>query len=364
MGLEQGTAHKGLKDLVAARGYIKGAITRLHTKVLDHEMIKSAPVATLHMLKLRATTAFDEYEQINKSILCLDPDDQEKLEEYEDKYFEALSTLNSEISIRETTENLTAAPPHPTHAPTRLPPIDVPVFCGKSTEYIPFINLFNSLIHNNKSLDSVQKLYYLRTYLKSEPLDLIKNLPLEANNYEKAHKLLEDRYNNKYKIVNDHIHNILDMKPISRATSSTLREFISTTRQQLAALANLDTKVIHWDAIILCILSRKLDTFTARAYQLERDCSKDPSMQEFLGYLEKRALALENADQDRYQPHQGVPVQHRQSAPGKMVGHVTGERPQSQCEYYAATVGAAATVSQRGAADRDGGAFCMQPAAA
>ncbi|XP_073950754.1 uncharacterized protein [Choristoneura fumiferana] len=235
MGLEQGTAHKGLKDLVAARGYIKGAITRLYTKVLDHEMIKSAPVATLHMLKSRATTAFDEYEQINKSILCLDPDDQEKLEEYEDKYFEALSTLNSEISIRETTENLTAAPPHPTHAPTRLPPIDVPVFC---------------------------------------------------------------------------------------------------------------------------------DTFTARAYQLERDCSKDPSMQEFLGYLEKRALALENADQDRYQPHQGVPVQHRQSAPGKMVGHVTGERPQSQCEYYAATVGAAATVSQRGAADRDGGAFCMQPAAA
>ncbi|XP_073964387.1 uncharacterized protein [Choristoneura fumiferana] len=330
MGLEQGTAHKGLKDLVAARGYIKGAITRLHTKVLDHEMIKSAPVATLHMLKSRATTAFDEYEQINKSILCLDTDDQEKLEEYEDKYFEALSTLNSEISI----------------------------------QYIPFINLFNSLIHNNKSLDSVQKLYYLRTYLKSEPLDLIKNLPLEANNYEKAHKLLEDRYNNKYKIVNDHIHNILDMKPISRATSSTLREFISTTRQQLAALANLDTKVIHWDAIILCILSRKLDTFTARAYQLERDCSKDPSVQEFLGYLEKRALALENADQDRYQPHQGVPVQHRQSAPGKMVGHVTGERPQSQCEYYAATVGAAATVSQRGAADRDGGAFCMQPAAA
>ncbi|KAI8427248.1 hypothetical protein MSG28_014845 [Choristoneura fumiferana] len=223
MGLEQGTAHKGLKDLVAARGYIKGAITRLHTKVLDHEMIKSAPVATLHMLKSRATTAFDEYEQINKSILCLDTDDQEKLEEYEDKYFEALSTLNSEISIH--------------------------------------------------------------------------------------------------------------MKPISRATSSTLREFISTTRQQLAALANLDTKVIHWDAIILCILSRKLDTFTARAYQLERDCSKDPSVQEFLGYLEKRALALENADQDRYQPHQGVPVQHRQSAPGKMVGHVTGERPQSQCEY-------------------------------
>ncbi|XP_047997281.1 uncharacterized protein LOC125234905 [Leguminivora glycinivorella] len=38
------------------------------------------------------------------------------------------------------------------------------------------------------------------------------------------------------------------------------------------------------------------DSYTSRAYQLERDDTKDPTITEFLLYLEKRALALENAE--------------------------------------------------------------------
>ncbi|KAI5646283.1 hypothetical protein NE865_01745 [Phthorimaea operculella] len=38
------------------------------------------------------------------------------------------------------------------------------------------------------------------------------------------------------------------------------------------------------------------DTFTARAYQLERDQDEDPTLEEFLKYLERRAVALENTE--------------------------------------------------------------------
>ncbi|KAI5646088.1 hypothetical protein NE865_01981 [Phthorimaea operculella] len=38
------------------------------------------------------------------------------------------------------------------------------------------------------------------------------------------------------------------------------------------------------------------DTYTSRAYQLERSDESDPTVVDFLQYLEKRALALENAE--------------------------------------------------------------------
>ncbi|XP_049886610.1 uncharacterized protein LOC126381114 [Pectinophora gossypiella] len=38
-----------------------------------------------------------------------------------------------------------------------------------------------------------------------------------------------------------------------------------------------------------------LDTQSSHAYQLERDAKEDPTVTQFLGFLEKRALAMENA---------------------------------------------------------------------
>ncbi|XP_063547666.1 uncharacterized protein LOC134755119 [Cydia strobilella] len=198
------------------------------------------------------------------------------------------------------------------HQPIKLPPIDIPSFNGKFTDFVPFINLFNSLIDKNDALDNVQKLYYLRSHLKGEPLELIKNLPMASSSYNEATTLLYNRYNNKLKIVNDHICTLLDLKPLMRSTSTSLREFISSVRQQLAALANLEPSVKFWDAIILCVLSRKLDTYTARAYHLERDTNTDPTISSFLDYLEKRALALENAEP-------GMSGQLRPSATNKTV---------------------------------------------
>lgn len=193
-----------------------------------------------------------------------------------------------------------------------LPPIEMPVLIiimGKCSDFLPFINLFNSLIDENRGIDNVQKLYYLRSYLRDESLDLIKKkkLPLQSESYPKAIQLLNDRYNNKLKITNEHINALLDLKPLSKSTASSLREFISTVKQELAALSNLDPNVQYWDAIILCILSSKLDMYTSRAYQLERNTEEEPKLVEFLGFLEKRALALENAEPGY--------IQHRQ--PGK-----------------------------------------------
>ncbi|XP_049886679.1 uncharacterized protein LOC126381206 [Pectinophora gossypiella] len=74
---------------------------------------------------------------------------------------------------------------------------------------------------------------------------------------------------------------------------SVSRGYIKVIRQTLAALENLDADVAAWDLLLLGILKRKLDAYSARSYQFDRDEESDPSVKDLLNYLERRARALE-----------------------------------------------------------------------
>ncbi|XP_061719636.1 uncharacterized protein LOC133527426 isoform X2 [Cydia pomonella] len=102
----------------------------------------------------------------------------------------------------------------------------------------------------------------------------------------------------------------------------------TVVKQHLAALRNLGEPVDKWDAIIICILSKKIDLPTYRAFQLERNNNESPTVKEFLGYVEKRALAFENTDVQKG-PSQSF-VSHSITAQAKPSAH----QPQLQCLYY------------------------------
>ncbi|XP_061719632.1 uncharacterized protein LOC133526844 isoform X2 [Cydia pomonella] len=52
----------------------------------------------------------------------------------------------------------------------------------------------------------------------------------------------------------------------------------TVVKQHLAALRNLGEPVDKWDAIIICILSKKIDLPTYRAFQLERNNNESPTI--------------------------------------------------------------------------------------
>ncbi|XP_063832036.1 uncharacterized protein LOC135081359 [Ostrinia nubilalis] len=95
-------------------------------------------------------------------------------------------------------------------------------------------------------------------------------------------------------------------------------------KQNLAALKNLDEPVNSWDSLLLCILYKKLDVLTNRAFQMERDSSAMPTIDEFLSFLERRSLSLENTDSQR--PSQRV------------VSNVAATTPTSTCLYCPASI--------------------------
>ncbi|HEX4850866.1 MAG TPA: DUF1759 domain-containing protein, partial [Puia sp.] len=90
--------------------------------------------------------------------------------------------------------NLTTTTPATTATTTfKLPEINIPIFDGNITKYQPFWDLFESLVDSTTASD-VQKLSFLITRLRGEPLNLLKDLPLTSQNYTAAKQLLEQRY--------------------------------------------------------------------------------------------------------------------------------------------------------------------------
>ncbi|KAI5637669.1 hypothetical protein NE865_09652 [Phthorimaea operculella] len=280
-----------MTKLKATRGQLKGTVTRMETFVNNPVSISSATTEMLETRLEKLHFAYNEYEKVQVEILSISEDD-EDVSTMEGKYFDVVSKLKANLKRLQSTESQRSE----SVSTSKLPSIEIPIFTGKDfTKYLPFMDLFTAVIHNNTSLSDVQKLFYLRKYLTDEALGLIVNLPLENKSYKEALALLKKRFDNKTRLIFNHINVILQLPVMQRGTAASIRSFISEFQQQLYALKNLQQPVEKWDMLLITILTKKLDTYTNRAYQLERDTELLPTMTEFVTFLERRASALEDS---------------------------------------------------------------------
>lgn len=282
-----------LRKLRLTRAQLKGTVTRIENFINDP---KNSASATTEMLQARIeklNVTFKDYEKVQLDILLIDESDSENVEILEDKYFYVISKLNATLRNLNVTEVK-----HCTNVSTsKLPNIDIPVFTGKDfSKYHPFMDLFLAVIHKNSSLSDVQKLFYLRKFLADEALSVIVNLPLVNESYKEAIELLKKRFDNKARLISSHINLILQLPSMQKGTATSIRSFISQVQQQLHALKNLQQPVEHWDMLLITILTKKLDQYTNRAYQLDRNSDTLPTIQEFMSFLERRSIALEDSE--------------------------------------------------------------------
>lgn len=286
---------ESLPHLRARRGHIKGAFTRLEHFVSNPVSVAAASVSDLEARRSRLVSAFKDYEDINVEITILDPNDDEQIEIVETKYYTLMAKLSDCIKKSDTSNDVKNSSKDVSMS--KLPNIEISTYDGKDfTQFKPFMDLFTALIDNNKSLSDIQKLFYLRKYLQGEALSVIVNLPMVNESYPEALTLLKKRFDNKARLISNHINHLLDLPPMQKGTASSIRAFISEVQQQIYALKNLEQPTKHWDMLLISILSRKLDSYTYRAYHLERQNPDNlPTMDEFVSYLERRAIALEDS---------------------------------------------------------------------
>ncbi|GFW55991.1 DUF1758 domain-containing protein [Trichonephila clavipes] len=206
---------------------------------------------------------------------------QDKAEETKVSLLVLLSNYESKIeTVNNTSKN--------THV--KLPDLPLPIFSGKFQEFEQFKLQFMNLIGNNPSLNEVQKLCYLKGALKNEA-SLIQS---DQDTFDSLLKALEVRYENTRALVDIHIAEILSINKLNSENPSQIRSIKDKVRNHLRSLKNLNFESNPLsDAIILHVLSNKVDKESQRLFHLSLTTTKVPSLDEFISFLELRCIQLE-----------------------------------------------------------------------
>ncbi|XP_050515147.1 uncharacterized protein LOC126890325 [Diabrotica virgifera virgifera] len=178
----------------------------------------------------------------------------------------------------------------------KLPPIQLPVFHGDYLKWIEFKDTFEGLIHNNKVLADIQKYHYLRASLKGDALKIIQSLDFSAQNYNSAWQTLCNRFDNSRMLVNNHLKALFEIENLNKESALGLRSMIDSVKKHLFALKSLQLPTEHWDAIMVYLVSGKLDKFSSREWEKRKIDNSLPSLNEFLEFLKNRADFLETIE--------------------------------------------------------------------
>jgi len=122
----------------------------------------------------------------------------------------------------------------------RLPTIELPKFRGDIDEWLGFKDTFESLIHNNETINSIQKFHYLKAALEGAlegvAAQIIKSLEFSAANYTVVWETIRNRFDNNSLLTYNHIKAIFNIGIMKEESASSLRNTIDTLNKHLRAL--------------------------------------------------------------------------------------------------------------------------------
>ena len=159
-------------------------------------------------------------EEIDDEILMLVADDQVDIEsnsanEYVLNINVAIAQINSKLKT-EQPESSTSSPGATASrgSSVKLPKVNIEKFEGDLTSYPTFMDSYESIIHNNKTLSPVEKFYYLKGLLKGKAAATIEGLSMTNDNYESAIELIKSRFGDRKSLQAHFIDSLMKLKPV------------------------------------------------------------------------------------------------------------------------------------------------------
>lgn len=181
---------------------------------------------------------------------------------------------------------------------TKLPKISLPTFTGDYMEWIPFRDIYVSLVHSNESLNKIQKFYYLKGTLAGEAARLIKTISATEANYDSAWNTLESRYHNRRIIVGHLISRLFNIEK-SIGNFQSIKTLLDSTKECLASLQNLGIDTSSWDPILVHLIAHKLDIETRKDWEHSLNSSTEiPTRSVIFDFLERTFRTLESIHDD------------------------------------------------------------------
>lgn len=178
----------------------------------------------------------------------------------------------------------------------RLPPINAPKFTGDWQMWTSFIDSFNAMFHNNKTLAPVQRLHYLKSCLEGQASDVIRSIPTTGENYLQAYNTLVNRYENKGAIIQSHIRSLLETPKVHTASATDLQRLHHHIMSNINALRALEQPVHSWDAWLVTLICSRMDNSTVGEWQLHYNSKELASFTAIESFLFNRIAAYEAGD--------------------------------------------------------------------
>ena len=118
----------------------------------------------------------------------------------------------------------------------KLEQVPVPTFKGDVLDFYYFWKLFTKRV-DNEAIDDSEKFSLLLTHLRRKPLELEKNLPLNAIGYNQAKYRLKSKYGNKDEISDIITKRIFSLRQCNNHTD--VREMFNSADALLSQLDDL-----------------------------------------------------------------------------------------------------------------------------
>ena len=173
-----------------------------------------------------------------------------------------------------------------------LPTIQLPQFSGDMSNWPDFYALFTSLVHDNQSLNNVQRFHYLRSSLKDAALSTISSFQISADNYPMAYNALTTRYQNKRLLASLYVQQVLDFTPLKSSTHAKLQHFLQVHRNSVDALKALDIPDLS-DFLLLSLALSNLDQQTRKSFEAKHSSFSTPTYKQLITFLDETSKTLE-----------------------------------------------------------------------
>lgn len=289
-----------LTAMRTARGVIKGKVTRFATW-LDAFNPQPDDLGTLEARLDEALGLLAEFENIQAKIEDLDSEADHETERrnFEDAYFTTIGKAKMLLRSRanatpisidsvltaNTNMNSTAIQPA-----IKLPTMNLPTFNGSYDQWLNFHDAFKTMIHENTALSGIQKFYYLRSSLTDSAAEITQSLVSSEENYTIAWELLTKRFDNKKIMIENHLQALCDIPMMQKDSGTALRQMLDSLQKHTRALKTLGADT--WDAMLIHMVNRKMDTWTKREWSTVTKNNQGPTVAELLSFLDDRCIIV------------------------------------------------------------------------
>ncbi|GFW07422.1 transposon Ty3-G Gag-Pol polyprotein [Trichonephila clavipes] len=176
----------------------------------------------------------------------------------------------------------------------KVPKYHITRFYGDdASKWLTFWNSFETAVHNNESLNKVDKFNYLKSHLGGSALNTVDGIPISAKAYDEAVELLKNRFANPEILIQAHMNKILTLQPLKNSNDlRSFRKFVDNCNVQLISLNSLGVSSANYGKI-LCPMLKLIPSDSVLYYIKLQQKDSGSDIQQLLSFLTQSLTARE-----------------------------------------------------------------------